>query len=133
MGGHQLLEHIGREEGIDVKGIVGAQGKAVQQAGSGKGLGLFGGFFQPAILLVVEAVRVLIHLDGHFHHVIAGGNGNGGVAVHHQEILIAAHFPDDFQQTAGVFQITGVGMDKNGVVVIALGGLDVQICHVVQL
>ncbi len=130
----KLLELVGAEEGVDVEAVVGAEAEAVQQVAPVVQLaGQLQGALQPAGGHVLELFRLLVHHGGELHHVVAVGDGPGGVTVHHQVVLIAALFADLLQEALGVLRVPGVGVDEDGAVAVALGGLDVDVGHVGDL
>ena len=81
----------------------------------------------------MELLGLVVHLYGEVHHVFAVGNAEGRVAVHHEKIPVAGLVADGFQQCADGFGIAGIGVDKDRVVVVSLGGHDKAVGDVVQM
>ena len=96
-------------------------------------LGHFQMLFHPALGLFVDLVGIFQHIHAEVHQIGSVGHGMGHVAVHHEKIFVTALLPDGFQQPLNVGEITGIGMDENGTVAIALGGVDVEIRHIVDM
>ena len=77
---------------------------------------------------LVELFRLLEHPQGEVHHGIAVGDRPGGVSVDHQEVLVAALFPDLLAEPLRLFKRRHlVGLHKNGAVAVPFGGLDIEI------
>ena len=75
----------------------------------------------PPIRLGQHFLPLLMHLDRPLEHLVAVGYRVGGVAVLHQEVAIAAALADQVDQPQRLIHPPRVGMDKDGVVLVAFG------------
>ncbi len=83
---------------------------------------------------------LLVHHGGELHHSVPGGDGIGGVPVDHQGVGATGQLPDGLQNLPRSLNVggqlaggAGLGMDKNGAVMVLVGRLNVRLGHIHQM
>jgi len=124
-GTHDAPEHCRAQERARVQTIVGAKRKAIQPAMCCQ----FGALFQHSIdaplPLIQGPLDVVIEPGAPFQHLLAVGNRVGGIAVHHDKVAIPAESANIVDQAERLIQGVGVRVDKDRVVFVTFGRLDV--------
>lgn len=98
VGGNEFGEHVGIEEGAVVEAVVVAQGEPVEPAVLGEALCPGNHAVDAALGLNLGFVHVFVEPYGLLHHIGAVGDGEGGVAVEHEEEFAAGFFADEIDE-----------------------------------
>jgi len=83
--------------------------------------------------LIFESMWVLFESPAERHHRISIRDAVGDIAVLHDEVPVIGSLADEFDQPGALFERIGIGMHKNGAVLVALGGGNVQFSHVTTM
>jgi hypothetical protein len=125
VGRDELPEHPGRKERPVIKGIVRAQGKAVNAVFFPQALSPLQRPLHVALRNVMHLVRSLEEGGRHFYHVATGGDGECGVAVGNEQVFVA-HDVADESDGLPESVIIGSVYNHDNAVVQSLGNFDVQ-------
>ena len=53
--------------------------------------------------------------------------------MHHCVVFVSGSLPDNLQQPYGILQLSGIGMYKNGAVMVLLRNIKIAAGHILQL